>query len=651
MALHHDSVTGARRRRQIRSLARLSPLPLLVAVLLVGCGGGSDGGGQLVVSPPPAAPPPPPPAPPPPPPPPPDYTATGNVLVDTSGVGELRNVRTAGSLTKAGTGQLNLMEYNRFDAGTFVNAGSVHAMGDLRSNVTVAPGAELVSYGYRIIGNVINGGKFSNANCNGSFGCYSTTIEGTYIQTADATLRVQLGTGTVGLLLTDAVTLAGTLEFFVDPNGYYDGVAPYREAILASDWLVSGRFERVTSPGLFFEGTLVYFPSSVVLDVTRLPVATAMQAQGVGDPVLLATAGRIDRAFNAADPQARLPREQMPLAQQQFFASAIALQHIRGVEQAVASLDSLSGQAHLVANGLLLDAPGLTTQLQARLEGVRFGHSAGAWSGLSEDGGDLTGAFATGGRYSASELAAGHDRWLSPQWLLAGGMGRSVGQLQFDRGGGRAQIESVPFEVAVMRDLGNAYATFGAGYRRSRITAERPLDVADGRTHLAHSQREVSTTQVRAEIGRWLPIQRGRWQPFIAMGHERLRADAFTEQGDTGFELAVQRVDLSRSYADVGARYLRQWHTPSGQWRQLDVSGHRRSVLGTEDGALQAAFTGMPLAPFEMDDHALGHDQTVWSLRLAGRGGRHWWWYGHYRQASGGPLPMRGAEVGMVLPF
>lgn len=648
MALQLDHGNEIVRPRALnRSLFLLSPCSLLIALLLVGCGGG--GSGQLVVNPPPTAPPPT--TPPPTPPPPPDYTTTGNVLVDTSGIEELRNVRTTGSLTKAGSGQLNLIEYNRFDAGTFVNAGSVHAMGDLRSNVTIAQGAELVSYGYKIIGNVINGGKFSNANCNGSFGCYPTTIEGTYVQTADATLRVQLGTGTTGLSLTDSVTLAGTLEFFVDPNGYYDGVAPYRESILASDWLVSGRFDRVTSPGLFFEGTLVYFPSSVVLDVTRVPVAVVMQAQGVGDPVLLSTAGRIDGAFNAADPQARQPRAEMPLAQRQFFTSATALQHIRGLDQAIASLDSLSGQSHLVVNGWLLDSPGLSGQLQARLDGLRFGSAAGTWSGLSEDGGDLSGAFTTGGRYSVSGLVAGHDRWLSPRWLLAGGTGRSVGQLQFDRGGGRAQIESTPFEVAAMRDLGTAYAALGASYRRSRITVERPLDVADGRTHMAHSEREAATMQVRAEIGRWLPTQRGRLQPFAALSHERIRTDAFTEHGDTGFELAVQGMDLSRTSIDVGARYLRQWESPSGQWRQLDVSGHRRSVLGSDGGMLQAAFTGMPLATFAMEDPALRHDQTVWSLRWAGRAGRHWWWYGHYRLAGGGPLPIRSAEVGVVLPF
>ena len=66
---------------------------------------------------------------------------------------------------------------------------------------------------------------------------------------------------------------------------------------------------------------------------------------------------------------------------------------------------------------------------------------------------------------------------------------------------------------------------------------------------------------------------------------------------------------------------------------------------------LQAAFTGMPAATFLLGDDAIGRDQSVMTLRWAGSGGAHWWWYAQYRDVRGGPLPSRGGELGLVVPF
>jgi hypothetical protein len=136
-----------------------------------------------VTTPPPAAAPPPPPS---------DYTAQGDFRINTDGTYELRNVRTPGSLTKEGTGRLDLLEYNRFDAGTVISAGSVHAMGDLRSNVTIQSGAELVGYA-TIIGNIQNAGTFSVAACGPWDYCSYVEVRGSYTQTQDGKLRVRLG--------------------------------------------------------------------------------------------------------------------------------------------------------------------------------------------------------------------------------------------------------------------------------------------------------------------------------------------------------------------------------------------------------------------------------------------------------------------------
>lgn len=624
-------------------LARLARrLSLVTIVALGGCGGGG-GDDLLVTTPPPSAPPPSAP---------PEYTAEGDVLVSGDGTYEMHNVRTKGSLTKDGTSLLTLYEYNRFDAGTFINAGTVHAVGDLRSNVTIQPGAELVGY-VALIGNIQNAGTLSVAICSPwDYGC-TLQINGNYTQAADGKLRVQLGSGMPWQVVVDgtATLSGGTLEFFVDPGGGYIGTAPYREGILVTEAGLTGTFDRWTSPGLFLEGNLVYSPGSVVFDVTRVPVASAMQAQGVGDPVLLGTAARIDGAFNAADPLARTPRASLPLAQQQFFDSAASLQRIRDAGQAIHMLDSLSGEAHVLGNGLLLDEAGPSSSMRARLDALQRGGQPGAWAGADRQDGGLRGAFAEGGHYSGVGLMAGHDLRVGRQWSAGTAVGQSLGYLQFDRGGGWAQIQSTPLELAFTRHAGPVYTQFSAGYRSSRLTVDRPLDVADGESHWAHSRRQAHTTHLRAEVGRNGWARDARWMPFAALGHDRVRSDAFVEQGNTGFELAVLPGTQWRTYADVGVRYLRQGQWRQGGWWQLDVSGHRRTVLDASPGTLQAAFTGMPAATFLLGDDAIGRDQSVMTLRWAGSGGAHWWWYAQYRDVSGGPLPSRGGELGLVVPF
>ena len=97
-----------------------------------------------------------------------------------------------------------------------------------------------------------------------------------------------------------------------------------------------------------------------------------------------------------------------------------------------------------------------------------------------------------------------------------------------------------------------------------------------------------------------------------------MRGDAFTETGDTGFELIGQASRHLRGGGDIGARYTRDWQWRGGdRWMRMDLAARYRHLFAVSDD-LQAAFAGTPELMFDIGGLPVARNERALSWTLTG---------------------------------
>jgi len=209
-----------------------------------------------------------------------------------------------GSLTKIGSGSLDLTGANTYTGNTIVSGGSLFVDGSIASpTTTVNAGALLGGHGI-IGGNVFNYGVVSPGNSPGTL-----TINRNYTQGSTGTLLIEvagLGASQHDLLAVGGkASLAGALQV-QSLNGFkFNGVGQ-AVTFLTAGGGVTGSFSSVQNlssiNGVLTNATLIYLPNSVELESAQGSVFTALN----GIPGLtgndLQTAKLLDSA--SSDPRA-----------------------------------------------------------------------------------------------------------------------------------------------------------------------------------------------------------------------------------------------------------------------------------------------------------------------------------------------------------
>jgi uncharacterized protein with beta-barrel porin domain len=464
---------------------------------------------------------------------------------------------------------------------------------------------------------------------------FDADIFGNYTQAPDGVLRLFFGVegtrpATPLLTVTGRATLAGKVEFirseFVPSGGYL-------EWIIHAYGGVVGQFDGwAATPPLFLSGDLRYTPNDVYFLATQASTQATMSSAGVGDPLVLDTAGRVDAAFATGDILVGLPAAKLSPSQDQFLHSAAAIQRLRDFDQAVATFDSLSGHGHFdAAQSLLQQALDEGPQAAAHAAALPAG-AGGAWL-------QTAGVRASAGGAVAMQ-AGGYDRWLSDRMLLGSRFAWTQADLRFDRAGGSVRDESPSWGVFLRRTGNDAtYLVGDIGFSHHRASLDRFIDLGGGR-HPVASEFDLQATHAYLEAGREFALAGGRLSPYAALDYAALRGDRFTEIGNTGLELQVQASHHQRLGSDAGLRYANDWRWGRAGWLQLQLDARYRHVLSASD-RMRAAFTGAPEAGFDLAGVANTGDGVALGANVLGGGERWGWLFRYDRRTDDQAVSMR----------
>lgn len=505
----------------------------------------------------------------------------GTMVVDLPGSSNFstwsNNIGGAGGLDKSGAGTLILGGKNTYTGGTIVRSGALSLAdgASLGSDVQVlqAGGLQFRAGTTGVTGNVVNRGTLYLFEAG-----VTAVIQGNYTQEATSVFSTALGAQALKVTGTAQLN-GGTVRIDRTVEGYVPQTGVRQELITAAQGL-TGTFDRYTALGnvVLLDATFTYDHYSAGLNINRVSVSGAAASAGLG-AISAASALRVEQAFDLLDTGTGPGTPG-------FADAAGELQRVQGAAGLEASLESLSGKAHSLANGMTFDNLDMNRRaLSTRFDAVSAApRLRGAWqSALGEAG---QGSFAGSG-FQTQGWMMGQDMALGSNGVMGFAFGETRSNSSREWGGDSGRDRQSQAQLYAGWNSGAAYtlAQLGAGQFTREI--DRQLLLGAGQYGVnARYGGNFSTASV--ESGYRFGGAGASLTPYLGADYARLDSDSFSEDGGFGFGLRADSRASSRSQALAGLRAetrLRGWSLRGyAEWQQ---------TLSSDGLAFDASFVGV----------------------------------------------------------
>lgn len=519
-----------------------------------------------------------------------------------------------GVLTKSGIGWLRLSGTNSF-GGLNVKEGVLELTGDNTYAASVEGGSLVVNGTLtsaqlpilnngalggsgRIIGNVRVEGAVSPGNSIGTL-----TVQGDYTQAAGSSYVAELSAGGQSdrIDVTGKATLEGGKLVVLHAPGQY--LLGQNFNLISAAGGVSGQFASIdqTSFSPFLKFGLAYAANQVGVEVTR--------------GASVASAARTDNQRAAAVAADQLAVGQgIPQPLTQLFP-----------QQAIAALDSLSGEGHASLRSIMVDDSRHIRDaalVRARAGRGEFatdgeGASQGAWVEVLKSGGTLDGdGNAARNEYNGSATLLGYDYRFDNGWRIGvlGGNGRTDSNNdRLDKG----RIKSTHLGVYGGQNWGKFSLSAGYTFARQDVDLERRLGF-NGFVDRTRASYDADSRQGFVEGGYRFNAGAWEFEPYAQFAQVRVKTDAFQESGGAA-ALSGGSADSRVNLSTLGLRFNvnLKGSRQDASWLSLRGGLGRRHASGDLTPDLAVAWRGGNA--FNVSGAPLGEDATLVEAGVAAR--------------------------------
>ena len=535
-------------------------------------------------------------------------------------------ISNTGTITVTGAGSTGVQMKGTF--GTLLNSGTMTASAgaDALTTGTAANGTVFVNTG------VIDGrvtlaagptARFDNSGWLGVTAPGSVTdhlISGTYVQTAQGTLGLQVGATASDTLETDIARLDGTLATNFTGESFQKSYT-----ILTASQEITGAFASYTPVGLpgLFASTLSYGPTSVTLtiaaDVTPIPgltpneLAVGAALAGIinapGSPVFAALP-------DALSPLYALDASQLPKALDALSGESYASEQTvllgNGLYSRQAVLDRLrqgayAGQGDALA---LLSNGGPT--LSASTKGTDLGFDAQATTTWAQAFGSRT---ELDGETDTSDVSSnfggimtGADTQVE-NWRVGAALGYTQSSTTVDDLSSSSDVDSLMAALYAGTGSGPWSVRLGATYASNQTDSSRTI-AYPGFAEQASADYNSATTQLFAEVAYGMVVGTAAVEPFAGLAWINVDTDGFSETGATA-GLSVSSSSSSVTYGTLGVRAATSVVTSGGMVLQPRGALAWQTASGDLSPSAQMAFLSAPNAGFTVGGAPLADNAAL----------------------------------------
>ncbi|UJB19844.1 MULTISPECIES: autotransporter domain-containing protein [Lysobacter] len=519
-----------------------------------------------------------------------------------------------GVLTKSGIGWLRLSGNNRFGGlnvkdgvleltgnnsyAAQVEGGTLVVNGTLTSaQLPILKGGALGGSG-RIVGDVRVDGAVSPGNSIGTL-----TVQGDYTQAAGSTYVAELSASGQSdrIDVTGKAALEGGKLVVLHAPGQY--LLGQNFNLISAAGGVSGQFAAIdqTSFSPFLKFGLAYSANQVGVEVTR--------------GAAIASAAKTDNqraAAGAADQLAIAQGLAQPLTQ--LFP-----------QQALAALDSLSGEGHASLRSIMIDDSRHIRDaalVRARAGRGEFaadgdGASQGAWIQVLKSGGTLDGdGNAARNEYNGSATLLGYDYRFDSGWRIGvlGGNGRTDSNNdRLDKG----RIKSTHLGVYGGQNWGKFNLSAGFSFARQDVDLERRIGF-NGFVDRTRASYDADSKQGFVEGGYRFNAGAWEFEPYAQFAQVRVSTDAFQESGGAA-ALSGRSADSRVNLSTLGLRFNvnLKGSQQDDSWLSLRGGLGRRHASGDLTPETAVAWRGGNA--FTVSGAPLGEDANLVEAGIAAR--------------------------------
>ncbi|TCV97073.1 autotransporter-associated beta strand protein [Luteibacter rhizovicinus] len=482
----------------------------------------------------------------------------------------------AGKLSVNGPGTLTLSGQNTYLGGTAVTGGAILDARKALPGVLGILGSTAIARG-DIGGSVTNSGTLQTDNV-------AVHVGGDYTQGAAGRLSQKLG---APLLVGGAATLNGDFQVAGAVPGY---VVTSHQSVLTAGKGVQGKFASTSlAQGVFLSSTLNYLPTEVWVDTTSLSVTQVATQSMSASPVALASAQRLDGAFQQINQNLAGSSASTASLDQKLLLAAGSIQQSPTTRVAQASLESLSGQLHAASTAVTF--AGIDASNDALMAHFDQMSGGGAWmqslghQGSLSRGGFGNVGFALDGGLVGSDIRLGNSGFAG----MAIGQSSSIGQLADSADRSRSRGTEGMFYAGTRGS--HWYGVGRVGFGSYRENMQRMLQLGEQAAFVG-SDATGRYNVAYGEFGYRADTNAFAFMPFMNLQYASIRRSAFQESGGDGFGLSANAQTTSRWQAGIGVRGGRSWLTSWGTIR-LDARLGWQNAFATRGEVFSARYTGI----------------------------------------------------------